>query len=110
MDMLVYPVGYAPYLYRIGATGRTRDAISGRYARNGSLSGQLRNLGLMDGKYVPRPYLEAGAAQRLALLQGLMDTDGFVDDIAGRCEFTKHAHRTRYAWSSWQPAWHFARS
>ena len=42
----------------------------------------------MDGKYVPRPYLEAGIGQRLALLQGLMDTDGFVDDVAGRCEFT----------------------
>jgi hypothetical protein len=42
----------------------------------------------MSGKYVPRAYLEAGVSQRLALLQGLMDTDGFVDDIAGRCEFT----------------------
>ena len=28
------------------------------------------------------------SAQRLALLQGLMDTDGYVDDVAGRCEFT----------------------
>jgi dUTPase len=43
---------------------------------------------MRDGKYVPRPYLEAGIGQRLALLQGLMDTDGFVDDVAGRCEFT----------------------
>ena len=42
----------------------------------------------MDGKFIPRPYLEAGVGQRLALLQGLMDTDGFVDDVAGRCEFT----------------------
>ena len=42
----------------------------------------------MDGKYVPRPYLEAGVRQRMALLQGLMDTDGYVDDVAGRCEFT----------------------
>ncbi len=86
-----YPVRrklYAPYLYSIGATGRTRDARSGRYERNGTLSSQLRNLGLRDGKFIPRPYLEAGVGQRLALLQGLMDTDGFVDDIAGRCEFT----------------------
>jgi len=85
---VVYPVGYAPHLYRIGATGRTRDPIDGRYARNGSLSSQLRTLGLMSGKFVPRMYLEAGVSQRLALLQGLMDTDGFVDDVAGRCEFT----------------------
>jgi hypothetical protein len=79
---------YAAHLYRLGATGRTRDSISGRYARNGTLSSQLRNLGMREGKYVPRAYLEAGVHQRLALLQGLMDTDGFVDDIAGRCEFT----------------------
>ena len=86
-----YPVRrltYAPHLYSIGATGRTRDTASGRYARNGTLSSRLRDLGLREGKYVPRVYLEAGVGQRLSLLQGLMDTDGFVDDIAGRCEFT----------------------
>ncbi|MEZ0239383.1 MAG: dCTP deaminase [Chloroflexota bacterium] len=84
----VRPVGYAPHLYRIGSVGHTRDVANGRYARNGSFSSLLRNVGLLDGKFVPRPYLEASVPQRLALLQGLMDTDGFVDDIAGRCEFT----------------------
>ena len=86
-----YPVrrlSYAPHLYSIGATGRTRDAVTGRYERNGTLSSRLRDLGMREGKYVPRAYLEAGISQRLALLQGLMDTDGYVDDIAGRCEFT----------------------
>jgi deoxycytidine triphosphate deaminase len=86
-----YPVrrlAYAPHLYSIGTTGRTRDAVTGRYERNGTLSSRLRDLGMREGKYVPRPYLEAGVGQRLALLQGLMDTDGFVDDVAGRCEFT----------------------
>jgi deoxycytidine triphosphate deaminase len=86
-----YPVRrlrYAPHLYSIGATGRTRNTLSGRFQRNGTLSSRLRDLGMRDGKYVPRPYLEAGPGQRLALLQGLMDTDGYVDDVAGRCEFT----------------------
>lgn len=83
----VRPVGYAPHLYRIGGVGQTRDVATGRYAQNASLSSRLRRLGLLEGKYVPRMYLEAGVDQRLALLQGLMDTDGFVDDIAGRCEF-----------------------
>jgi deoxycytidine triphosphate deaminase len=80
--------GYGKNLYRIGRVGHSRDADSGRYMRNLSLSSRLRDLGLMDGKYVPRPYLEAGVSQRVALLQGLMDTDGYVDDVAGRCEFT----------------------
>jgi deoxycytidine triphosphate deaminase len=82
------PVGYAPNLFRIGGVGHTRDARTGRYLRNDSISSRLRNMGMMDGKFVPRPYLEASPAQRLALLQGLMDTDGFVDAYAGRCEFS----------------------
>lgn len=81
-------LSYAPNLYRIGGVGHTRDPRTGRYARNASLSSRLRDLGLLDGKYIPRQYLEAGVGQRLALLQGLMDTDGYVDDVAGRCEFT----------------------
>ncbi|HEY2916878.1 MAG TPA: dCTP deaminase [Candidatus Limnocylindrales bacterium] len=84
----VRPVGYAPHLYRIGGVGQTRDSSNGRYSRNGSLSSRLRAMGEFDGKHIPRPYLEAGIAQREALLQGLMDTDGYVDDVAGRCEFT----------------------
>jgi N-acetylmuramoyl-L-alanine amidase len=37
---------------------------------------QLRGLGVLGNKYVPQDYLVASADQRLALLQGLMDTDG----------------------------------
>ena len=37
-------------------------------------------------KHVPGEYLTADIRQRTALLQGLMDTDGHVDDF-GRCEF-----------------------
>ena len=35
---------------------------------------------------MPQYYLTAGYDQRLALLQGLMDSDGFADEV-GRCEF-----------------------
>jgi deoxycytidine triphosphate deaminase len=86
-----YPVrrlADAPHLFSVGATGRTRDALTGRYERNGTLSSRLREMGVRDGTFIPRAYLEADVNQRLALLQGLMDTDGFVDDVAGRCEFT----------------------
>jgi len=47
----------------------------------------VRNLGLLGNKHVPAEYLLASEPQRLALLQGLMDTDGYVDSV-GRCEFT----------------------
>ena len=47
----------------IGATGpHTGWERRGRYARNGSLSSQLRDLGLTWGQVHPRMYLEAGVA------------------------------------------------
>jgi len=43
-----------------------------------SLQAQLRELGVLGNKHIPERYLHASVAQRLALLQGLMDTDGTV--------------------------------
>jgi hypothetical protein len=40
------------------------------------LTKRLRQLGVLGNKHVPDVYLRAGPKQRLALLQGLMDTDG----------------------------------
>jgi deoxycytidine triphosphate deaminase len=45
------------------------------------------SLGLLGQKHVPRDYLEGSVDQRRALLQGLMDADGHVDDW-GRCALT----------------------
>jgi hypothetical protein len=73
--------------YRIGGTGQTRNAETGRYARNDSLSSRLRDLGLLGRKRIPDSYLRASIPQREALLQGLMDTDGYVDRL-GRCDLT----------------------
>ncbi len=50
------------------------------------LATKLRKLNLLMNKHVPEQYLWASAAQRLALLQGLMDTDGYCA-IDGQCEF-----------------------
>lgn len=42
------------------------------------LRSQLRELGVLGNKHVPAKYLRGSAAQRRALLQGLVDTDGYV--------------------------------
>lgn len=52
-----------------------------------SLNTRLRNLGVLGNKHVPDAYLNAGHDQRLALLQGLMDSDGSIEDRQGSVEF-----------------------
>ena len=74
-------------VHRIGGAGHTRDLATGRYAPNESLSSTLRAMGLSHGKRIPCEYLRASVAQRQALLEGLMDTDGYVDKV-GRCDLT----------------------
>ena len=64
---------------------RRRNEV-GQYCADAGLNSVLRHEGLLDEKHVPDCYLTAGYLQRLALLQGLMDSDGYVDEV-GRCEF-----------------------
>ena len=77
----------APYGWRIGGhpEDRVRDT-GGRYTSGEGLQAVLRQQSLLGDKHVPGIYLTAGYEQRLALLQGLMDSDGYADEI-GRCEF-----------------------
>lgn len=58
--------------------------------RRGAFKGALRALDVVGAKHVPSAYLRAGYTQRLALLQGLMDTDGscyFNGTGYSACEF-----------------------
>jgi hypothetical protein len=48
---------------------------------------KLRPMGLLKNKHIPHDYLWASVEQRLALLQGLIDTDGYVAPD-GQIEFT----------------------
>lgn len=55
--------------------------------RVGGLQAPLRAAGLLNNKHVPPAYFRASIEQRLALLQGLMDTDGYISPKTGACEF-----------------------
>jgi len=57
-----------------------------RNAGYGSLSSELAAMDMLGHKRVPYIYLISSADQRLALLQGLMDSDGYIDEF-GRCEY-----------------------
>ena len=50
------------------------------------LTRTLRDSGLINNKHIPKIYLRASYNQRLSLLRGLMDTDGYAGEKAP-CEF-----------------------
>jgi deoxycytidine triphosphate deaminase len=86
----VWPAS-GPRASRIGGlsrhrSGRLRDPLTGQYMLDESLSSELHAMDLVRNTCVPEMYLRSSAEQRLSLLQGLMDSDGYIDDI-GRCEF-----------------------
>ncbi len=76
-----------PIAYSVGVRGKSRDPATGRHVSNDSLQSRLRALGLLGDKHIPRDYLESSVEQRRALLEGIMDTDGYVD-VYSRCDVT----------------------
>lgn len=48
---------------------------------------KLSHLGVLRNKHIPQQYLRASWAQRLDLLRGLMDTDGYWNPVRHRAEF-----------------------
>lgn len=66
-----------------------------------SLQEDLRTVGVLGNKHIPGEYLHAAVDQRIALLQGLMDTDGTVSSASGHgrgsgapsCEFSVTSER-----------------
>jgi len=67
-------------LFVVGSLGRGVERFR-------CLTARLRKEGVLNNKHIPSEYLRASASQRLSLMQGLMDTDGYVSK-AGQCEFT----------------------
>lgn len=55
---------------------------------NLSLTGLLRREGLLHHKHIPLRYLRSGTHQRIELLRGLMDTDGWWNKVRRRAGFT----------------------
>lgn len=54
---------------------------------------RLRSLGLLGDKHIPDVYFRASRGQRLALLQGLMDTDGTIGKAGTSLSFTNTNRR-----------------
>lgn len=67
--------------YQAEPNGENYSYLVGR----GHFQVELRRIGLLGNKHIPDQYLRASKRQRLDLLRGLMDTDGYVSQ-AGQCE------------------------
>lgn len=58
-----------------------------------TLRNRLREVGVLGNKHVPELYHLASEAQRMAVLQGLMDSDGTICKDKGRAIFTNADRR-----------------
>jgi hypothetical protein len=56
--------------------------------RAASVRARLSALGVLNNKHIPLLYLRASRSQRMALLQGLLDTDGTIAAGRGRIEYS----------------------
>jgi hypothetical protein len=76
MDEILKPLGrikWAPY-----GVGCKKVRVYGM---------PLREMCVLNSKHIPAEYLRSSPDQRLALLQGLMDSDGYAVGQRPRCEF-----------------------
>lgn len=71
---------------RVSAYKKGVDYVAGERV-NESFQHKLNRAGLLGNKHIPMDYLTSSIEQRLALLQGLMDTDGTVKN-SGACRIS----------------------
>ena len=64
------------------------DQHAGATPTNLSLTQLLRREGMLHNKHIPGRYLRSAEGQRIALLRGLMDTDGWWSKTRRRAGFT----------------------
>lgn len=78
---------------------RLQRKVEFRDTKENVLMTSLRRLDLMGcrsyEKFIPEAYLSASHEQRLHLLQGLMDTDGYVD-MGGNCSYSTSSEQLAF--------------
>lgn len=71
------------HVARTHRTGPERRSVCAYFSHQG-IVGHLRSLGVFRAKHIPEVYQQASEAQRLELLAGLIDTDGYIEQRTGR--------------------------
>jgi len=68
-------------------------SIVGKRGEGKSLQAKLRKLGVLNNKHIPKNYLINSTKNRLTLLAGLIDSDGYYDKSNGGYEITVKEER-----------------
>lgn len=76
MTKLHVPGEFAKRGYQMSIAQRLENKFVYSFARQG-VTQALKKMGMKNNKHIPMQYLRASYQQRLDLLRGLMDTDGF---------------------------------
>lgn len=81
----IYQVGYGSKV----SVNRDGNWVASIIPRDGVLFvKKLRSLNVLNNKHIPESYLRSSVQQRMELLRGLMDTDGYAEK-RGQCEITQ---------------------
>lgn len=68
--------------------GKVNDKLTGRFTNSNPLVNEIRKLGLSGKlgheKFIPEIYMRSSWEERLEILRGLMDTDGYVNHAKNR--------------------------
>ena len=92
IQTIINAIEYAGYKWSRVSSGNKPDHIWTISVTNGkgnpTLTNDLKKAGVLRNKHIPSQYFIADVKQRIALLQGLMDTDGTISE-SGQCEFTQ---------------------
>ena len=87
----IMAIGYVIHSDKANDKGAHRISVSTTYRKQNkwgdSLTRRLRELGVLNNKHIPGIYLRASIQQRLALLRGLMDSDGTIEKTYGETTF-----------------------
>ena len=67
--------------YTISNNMENREGVKAETRNVYGLMTNLRKLHVLNNKHIPKEYLRGSFNQRLELLQGLMDADGFYDKV-----------------------------
>lgn len=90
LPALLRQLDTAGYAYKVS------DQSGGHSVYIYGLTKHLRNWGIVPEKRIPPEFFHASHEQRLALLQGLMDTDGTITVKDSRARFVQVADRQEF--------------